>query len=103
MESLRNNATAIVVELESLGFVPGGGDNDECRVLVRRNTAGHADLRACLVFANETTLNNISVHGFDGSAGEIIDWHMEITGGTPLTAFLAFMRSVCAGGGVNFG
>jgi hypothetical protein len=93
MESLRNNAPAILVELETLGFVPVGGDNDECRVLVRRNTSGHPELRVCLVFANENTLNNISVHGFDGSAGEIIDWHMDVTGGASLAAFLAFMRS----------
>jgi hypothetical protein len=94
MESLRNNAAAILVELKTLGFGPGDTDSDECRVLVHRNTSGHPLLRVCLVFASEDTLNNISVHGFDGSAGEIIDWHMEITGGTPLAAFLAFMCAV---------
>lgn len=93
MENLRNNAAEILVELETLGFSPGCGDKDECRVLVRRNGDGHTDLRVCLVFGNENTVNNISVYGLDGGAGEIIEWSMDITGGTPLAAFHAFMRS----------
>jgi hypothetical protein len=94
MENLRDNAAAILAELKTLGFGSGDTDSDEVRILVRRNTSGHPMLRVCLVFGDENTLNHLSVYGFDGSAGEIIDWHMDVTGGTPLATFLAFMRSV---------
>jgi hypothetical protein len=94
MESLRNNAPAILLELEACGFAPTSGDDNEIRVLVRRNKDGHTDLRVSLVYGDGNILNHIAVYGLDGSPGEIIEWNLEVTGGTPLAAFHAFMRSV---------
>jgi hypothetical protein len=56
METLRDNSAAILRELQTLGFAPGSGDRDECRVLARRNVDGHADLRDSLVFGDGNTL-----------------------------------------------
>jgi hypothetical protein len=92
MENLRNNAAEFMQELESLGFVPGSGDKEDCRVLVRVNKDGHTDLRVCLVFGDENTLNNTAIYGLDGGAGEIIEWSVDLTGGAPLDPFLAYIR-----------
>ncbi len=93
MKIARDNAAAILLELETLGFKPGGKGAARCRVLERRNQDGHTDLKVMLNFDGEDNVNDLSVHGFDGGAAELIDWSMDLTGGAPLAAFLAFVRN----------
>jgi hypothetical protein len=91
MKIARDNAATILLELETLGFKPVGKDTAQCRILERRNQKGHTDLQVILNFDVEDKVNDLTVRGFDSRTGTLVDWSMDVTGGAPLAAFLAFV------------
>ena len=94
MSTPHDNAEAFLLALDKMGFKPGAFDNTNRRQLVRKNKAGHTDLRITIDHEGETRPHSISLIKTDGRNSQVTLWESRnMSAHMPTKGLLALVKS----------
>jgi len=93
MSTPHDNAEAFLLALDKMGFKPGAFDNPGRRQLVRKNKAGHTDLRITIDHEGETRPHSISLIKTDGRNSQVTLWESRnMSARMPTKGLLALIK-----------
>lgn len=94
MSTPHDNAEAFLQALDKMEFKPGAFDNANRRQLVRKNKAGHTDLRITIDHEGEPRPHSISLIKTDGRNSQVTLWESRnMSAHMPTKGFLALIKA----------
>lgn len=89
----RDNADEFLALLDQAGFKPSRWDHHNARLLDRKSTAGHPDLRVCIRYEGEVKPQSIQLVKFNGKRSQLVHWEASLSPSMPLNPLLALIKA----------